>query len=434
MLLDTLNALNQAGTEALQSICGLKVQGRKVSLVREGRQSFSSLITLRIKGCSLQMVHLGCDSELAGKLAEMDPGSGQGAGLDVLAGSFLSHLLEKFDDRNPRGAVENLKEVPATLHTRGVRTFQFRLDTGQGLLLLLVEVPSRAELSLAKGSEFMTSMESIYLPTDWHGCQGLEDVDGVNNFLTFMRKTESDIYLETPAGDGTSTVNSGLLIEICQVEDRPALKLITDFLDPGLGIPAPGSPVKASVGIGDRSLEFVMTYLGPAVHELSSDALLPGALFSVPGSVSIGQRRQTFRVPISNTVPVEIEAAGDGVGFSSWSDRKRDSEVISGRLADLSFSGARIIADHPQSSTGLQKDGRVVCRMFFPDSVEPLHVMGVIRRSIVGPTGSDQWQDDIGLEFLVSTNGDRTGLDYIRQFVLEVQRAHLAKRLQVTSP
>jgi hypothetical protein len=432
MLLDTLIVLNQAGTEALQSTFGLPVQKREISLVREGPQDFPSLVTLRIKGCALQMVHLGCDTTLTEKLAQVSTGTDTVSGLDVLAGSFLSHLLEMFDNRNPRGTVENLNEAPATLHTRGVRTFQFRLDTELGQLFLLVEVPSRAELSLAKGSEFMASMESIYLPADWHGCQELKDLEDVDNFLTFVRKTESDIYLETPAGDGTSTVNSGMLIEICQVEGRPALKLITDFLDPALGIPAPGSPVKACVGIGDRSLEFVLTYLAPAVHEISPDALLPGALFSVPRSVSIGQRRQTFRVPISGTVPVEIEAAGEGVGNSPWSDRKPDGEVISGRLADLSFSGARIIADHPQSSTSLDKDGRVICRMYFPDSVEPLQVMGVIRRSIVGPTDNDQWEDNIGLEFLVSTNGDRTGLDFIRQFVLEVQRAHLAQRLQVT--
>lgn len=432
MLLESLNALNQAGIEALKSTCDFRVQTREISLVREGSQVFPSLVTLRIKGCSLQVVHLGCDQALTEKLVRIKPESDQGSGLDVLAENFLSHLLQKFDDRNPRGCVENLIESTTTLHTRGVRTFQFRLDTGQGQLHLLVEVPSRAEMALAKGSEFMASMESIYLPADWRGRQILRDAKVVDNFLSFLRKTESDIYLEAPAGDGTSTVHSGFLVEKCQFDDRPALKLITDFRDPALGVPTAGSAVQASVGVGDRSLEFVLNYLAPAVHALAPDAMLPGALFSVPGSVTIGQRRQTFRVPISNPVPVRLAAVDEGMVSSPWCDPKGDVAMVTGRLADLSFSGARIIADHPQSSTGLLKDSRVVCHMDFPDAEAPLQVMGVIRRSIVGPKDSDQWQDEIGLEFLVPSGEDRAGLDLIRQYVLEVQRDHLAKRLQVT--
>ena len=129
MLLDTLNAMSQAGIEALQSTCDLIVQGQEVSLVREGRQKFSSLVTLRIKGCPLQMVHLGCDTELSKNLAERSREPDDGSGMNALADSFLSHLLEKFEDRNPQGIVESLKSTPVTLHTRGVRTFQIKLDT-----------------------------------------------------------------------------------------------------------------------------------------------------------------------------------------------------------------------------------------------------------------------------------------------------------------
>ncbi len=432
MLLDTLNTLNRAGTEALQSTCGLQVQGREVSLVREGRQSFSSLVTLRIKGCALQMVHLGCDTELAGKLAGMTDGSEGMSALDVLAENFLSHLLEKSDDRNPRGTVEKMEAAPVTLHTRGLRTFQFRMDTGQGQLFFLAEVPSRAELSIAKGSEFLTSMESIYLPGDWHGGRDLTDREAVDNFLTFLRKIEGDIYLEAPAKDGTATLNSGLLVEICQVDDHPALKLITDFSDPSRGVPVPGTSIKASVGVGDRSLEFDLTYLAPAAQELASGALLPGALFSLPATVSIGQRRRTFRVHVLASVRVEIETAVGQEGSFPWSDDESMSEAITGRLADLSFSGARIIADHSRLCSNFKRDGRVVCRMYFPDMEEPIQVLGVIRRSTAGPADRNQWRDEIGLEFLVSPNGDRAGLDYLRQFVLEVQRSKLAQRLQVS--
>jgi hypothetical protein len=64
---------------------------------------------------------------------------------------------------------------------------------------------------------------------------------------------------------------------------------------------------------------------------------------------------------------------------------------------------------------------------------EPLKVMGIIRRLTTGPAEEDQWRDDLGVEFLVPAGGDRTGLDYIRQFVLEVQRKNLAQRLQVAN-
>ncbi len=432
MLLETLNALDQAGVQALQSTCGLDVTGRKISLVREGRQSFLTLGTLRIKGCALQMVHLGCDEQLLGKLDENTAEHGGCSGLNGLAGSFLTHLLEKFDDRHPRGTVENSQESPVVLHTRGVRTFQFQLETDRGHLHFLVEVPSRTEMAIAKGSDFLMSMESIYLPANWHGSDELPDQEAVDSFLAFLKKTEGDVYLEAPAGDGTARMNVGLLVEICQVDGCPAMKLVTDFSDPEAGVPAPGSIVKASVGIGDRSLEFDLDYLAPATHELDSGSLLPCALFSLPRMVSIGQRRRSFRVSVTVPVKVELETALGQGETSPWSDGKFESEKISGQLADLSFSGARINAEGARKSPGFHKDCRVICRMLFPDMDEPLQVQGVIRRSAAGPADRDRWQDDIGIEFIVSPDADRAALDYVRQFVLQLQRSKLAQRLQVT--
>jgi hypothetical protein len=433
MLLDTLNALNLAGAEALESICGLQVKERDLSLVREGRQNLRSLVTLKLKGCPLQMVHLGCDEALAEHLVSDGSECESGGGLNGFARGFMTQLLDKFDGRHPRGTVEDQAETPSTLHTRGVRTFQVRLDTDHGQLSLLVEVPSRTELAIAKGSEFLTSMESIYLPRDWHVRQELTDADDVDNFLAFLRKSEADVYLETPAGDGIATLNWGLLIEVCHWDDRPALKLVTDYLDPARGIPKPGAPVEASVGIDDRSLEFGMTYLAPAGHELAPDTRLPCALFSVPRTISIGQRRQAFRVPISPTVSVELEPAGDGTGYSPWGDRTEAGQVVTGCLVDLSFSGARILTDHSLPWPRLQRESRVLCRVHFPDMQEPLQVVGIVRRLILNQPDRDQVRDEIGLEFLVSNHGDRASLDFIRQYVLEVQRAHLAQRLQVTS-
>lgn len=432
MLLETLKALNQAGTEALRSTLGLEVSNREVSLAREGRRSFSSLVALRIKGCPLQLVHVGGDDLLLEKLAQMPPDPGGQKGLDVLAAGFLSHLLEKFDDRHPRGTLEGTQPSPITLHTRGLRTFEFKLDTGQGQLLLLAEVPSRAEMAIAKGSEYLTSMESIYLPGDWRHHDHLVDPEAVAGVLTFLRKTESDIYLEIPVGDGMSTINSGLLVEAGTHEDRPVLKIVTDFTDPSRGVPTNGSMVVASVGVGDRSLGFELVYLAPAAMELDSGIELPCALFTVPSSIEVGQRRRTFRVPLAEMIRVEVESVLGQGEVSPWADPGLPPEVIEGRLADLSFSGARIISEHSRLCSCFQKDGRVRCRLYFSDMEEPLQVMGVIRRSTAGLADRNQWQDEIGIEFLVSPDGDRSAQDYVRQFVLELQRAKLAQRLQVT--
>ncbi len=425
MLLETLTALNQAGTEALLTTCKLNVTSREVSLVREGRRSYPSLVTLRVKGAPLQLVHLGCDEQLLEKLSARTEDGSDTAGLDLLAGSFLSCLLDNFDDRNPRGDMEPCETGSVTLHTRGLRTFQFRLDTGQGQLFFLAEAPSRAEMAIAKGSDFLTSMESIYLPDNWLGSQGFDDSEAMDNFVAFLRKTESDIYLETPTGDGTATMNSGFLVQSRELGGRPVLILVTDFTEPASGVPAPGSIIKASVGVGDRSMDFDLHYLAPLAHELTPGTELPCAMFSPPSAVTISQRRRAFRVPLSQEVEVELESVSQGSGASA-------GEIILGQLADLSFSGARIIADHSRLCSCFQKDGRVICRMNFPDRDDSLEVMGVIRRSTAGPAGRNDWQDEIGLEFLISPGGDRTALDYIRQFVLGLQRSKLAQRLQVT--
>ena len=99
MLLETLNALEQAGIQALKSTCGLDVTEREVSLVREGRQKFLTLGTLRIKGCALQMVHLGCDERLSGKLEGSGAGGDCCPGLDGLAQNFLTEKCDVGGDR-----------------------------------------------------------------------------------------------------------------------------------------------------------------------------------------------------------------------------------------------------------------------------------------------------------------------------------------------
>lgn len=427
MLLETLNALNRAGIDALRATAGLSVKDREISLVREGEQVYPSLVTVRIKGSSLQMVHLGCDAELAASLA-----TSKNKFLDDLAEDFLTQLLGHLDDRNPRGSVENSSSAPATLHTRGVRTFQFRLDTAGGSLFLLTEAPSRTEMAIVKRSDYLASMESIYLPEQWRSAQGMEETREIDDLLSFLQKTEADIYFETPAGDGTSTINSGILIEQGRGDDGPFLKCIVDFSDPALGVPTPGIDMTASVGIGDRSIEFGLKYLGPATHEAGAGGIIPCALFSLPQSVTIGQRRRTFRVPVSQAIEVELESAMGHRETSPRGDGTNCPEVIRGTLADLSFSGARIIAEHSELCSSFPRGHRVVCRLLFPEVDQPLKVMGIIRRSTAGPADRNQWQDELGLEFLISPDCDRTALDYIRQFVLQMQRSNLSQRLQVT--
>jgi len=431
MLLESLNALILAADDALQTSCGLSVIGHHVSLVRQGSLTFPALGELRIKGAGLQKVYLGADSLLCSELVNMVEGGGAETGIEALTYRFLQQLLGELDGRNPRGEIVNLEVGPMNLTSRGLRSFGLRMETEAGQLFLLAEVPSKLEMEIAKGSDFVPAMEATYLPREWGNRQGIDNKLAVDNFLVFLRKVEADVHFEIPGtGDGHH-LYSGILIDNGTFEGELGLKFCTDFSEAAAGGLTKGDVVRASVGVDERSLQFPMTYLGQSVHAIGNGATVPCAFFVPPKSIAISQRRLAFRIPVPSSVAVEVYCGDSITGMSPWSDQVVDAvPLFCGRLADLSFSGARIITEEAVAGIGLELGSKVVCELKF-DGEEKLTVLGIVRRFTSRLANSNTRQQELGLEFLIQDDTDRAAMDGIRQYVLAEQRARLSRRILV---
>jgi c-di-GMP-binding flagellar brake protein YcgR len=181
--------------------------------------------------------------------------------------------------------------------------------------------------------------------------------------------------------------------------------------------------------VGDRSLEFELRYLGPSTVTLAGGMELPSAVFSLPREIEVKQRRKAFRVSVASPVTVDMIDHDGNALASPWSDEHPAAPTTTGRLADLSFSGARIVVDREAMGANFAVGGRLHCRMRFAESETPVMVLGVIRRSTVGVVDQGRTQEEIGIEFLVAHDTDREALEFIRQYVLQVQRSRLARRL-----
>ncbi|MGD9547598.1 MAG: flagellar brake protein [Candidatus Krumholzibacteriia bacterium] len=427
MLLESLKALILAGKETLQQDCNLPVRGAAVSQVHQGRLSLPALAEIQIRSGTLQTVHVGCDKDLKEHLVAVG-GPKLKESVERLAKTFLAHLLEEMEGRNPRGRVASVQVSNAGVTTRGVRSFGIRLATVKGQLFLLAEVPSKVELELAKGTDYLAGMISTYLPADWMNRDVVTNRALVDSTLKLMHKIESDVYLEIPRGEDEAAIHAGTILERSVIEGEQVLKIGVDLSRDG-GTLAPGAAIHATAGLEDRSLDFRVIYLGPATQSLTAGVSMHAALFSVPESLAIAQRRKAFRIPVPAAVSVEIAPVDEDVPAPEAFQRVAEERVGYGRLADLSFSGARIVLDLERSRAAFKEGQRVVCRLVFPDEFEPMEVMGIVRRQTKTLANRNEWQDEVGLEFLVSPDLDRRALDYVRQFVLTEQRAKLAQRM-----
>ncbi len=437
MLLESLNALITAGDDALLTTCGLPSIGHHISQVRQGSLTFPSLGELRIKGGALQTVHLGSDSLLCGQLAGLVDAENDETGIETLTKRFLQQLLGELDSRNPRGRVHSQDIGPVNLMSRGLRSFGIRLETGVGQLFIMAEVPSRVEMEAARGSDYLQTMESAYMPRDWGNRQAIDNPLGVENFLVFLRKVEGDVYFEIPGEEDANCLRSGILLDKGTFEGERGLKFCADLSETSVGALSRGDEVRASVGIDDRSLQFVMRYLGQGTHALANGAELPCAFFEPPEKVTITQRRLAFRIPVISDIPVVLHCGDGSSSTSPWGDQEAAAEpLFHGTLADLSFSGARIIADglteESAEASGLELHRRVVCDINFPDRDLPLSLLGIVRRSTSRLVDRNQRQHELGLEFLIVGDSDRVALEHVRQFVLAEQRARLSQRIHVS--
>ncbi len=431
MLIETLKNLIVAGSHALDATCGVQVRCESVNQIRHGSVTFPSLGAIKITRGALQRIHLGCNSDLGTILMNLaEPGTDR-TGVDALLDEFLKKLLSEMDSRNPKGMVQKTGIGTQTLYTRGVRSFGFRLDTEMGQLFLLAEVPSRLEFEEARGSEFLDTMISTFLPGDWIQRESIDSTGVIESFLVLLRKTEGDVELEFPCDDRECFIHSGVLLETCKVDGRSALRMSVDLASMGGKGPQPGEEVVARFGLKDRSLRFNLRYLGTSTYPVAGEAALDCLLFEQPECLEIDQRRRAFRISVASRIPVEIEDLAQSTDPFHPDYGSDVGPLISGHLADLSFSGARMITDDEQEPVALPEGTRVLCRLFFPDCPHGHEIHGIIRRSTTSLIGRDHTVADVGIEFLASPDMDRSAIDEIRQFVLSEQRRWLARRVNV---
>ena len=432
MLIDTLKMLVMAGKDALRTTCGLPVTQESITQIRHGHLTFPSLGELGFSGGTLQRIHLGCDAMLCSHLAEKADKSDTHSGLEVLANQFLANVLAEMSTRLPKGWIENIEVGPLSLHSRGNRSFGFRMETEIGQLYLMAEVPSKVELETARDSGYLESMLKSYMPRDWATIAAIKSKADIDNLLVLLRKTEMDLQVEVPNDDGSSTFHTGIMLQPTTVGGQRAFRLSLDVSSPEGNKLKYGDEVRIRVGVQDRAFTFNSKFLGEGKFPISGQATINCVDLSLPNILQAEQRRRAFRIPTAERIPVEIECIDLADDSSPWAmDHDVSVEVVKGRLADLSFSGARIIADLDRMTSSIKSDSRVACRLFFPGEPEAFLVKGIIRRATISLADRDKQQDEVGLEFLVSEADDRLALEHIRQYVLSQQRSWLSQRVHV---
>jgi c-di-GMP-binding flagellar brake protein YcgR len=433
MLINTLKTLIKAGNSALGSASGLPVTREEITQVRCGQLTFPSMGEIGFSAGTLQSVRLGCDDSLNNHLAQKYNSSGTDSGIEILANRFLDTVLQEMAGRNPRGWLQDLDVGPITLHSRGVRSYGFRFQTDNGQFFLMAEVPSKTELERAKGNDYYQSMVSRYLPHGWESSEKYGQTHVIENFLIFMRKAELDVRVEVSTDNELTTTHNGILVADTTVDGLRVLELAMDVSGSEGKALEPGDEVTVRVGVQDRALTFTSEFKGEGSYSVTNSVAIKSVLLSVPSELRIGQMRRTFRLGISERIPVEIESSDPGTQDNTWFEdgNPETGAKAKGRLADLSFSGARIIADRGELLEWASEFSQVICRVFFPDAPEPVKIMGMIRRTTISLADRDSQQDEIGLEFLVNDEKDRLAVEWIRQYVLSQQRSRLSDRIHV---
>jgi len=430
MLLESLKALVNAATDALQATCSLPVTSASISQLDQGSLTFPAIGDLSMAGASIHRIHLGCDSLLCGRLAELEPSDGSASGIEVLAERFVAQLVEEIPGRNPRGSLENLAVEPLTLRTRGVRTFGFRLETAAGQFFLLAEVPSRMEWEQNRGSEFAKIMAESYLPEGWISREELAGKGEIENFLVFLRKLEADVTVVLPTASGESVSYSATLIEQCSHEGERALRFAMKLPDSPQDMPFPGTEVLCKVGLEDRSLEFVTCFMSRESYPVVGGTSILSGLFSVPETLRISQHRQSFRIPIDQSIPVDITVP-EAEAPSLWRKAPGPEITVQGELADLSFSGARVTLDRNELAGCLESGTHASCRLSLPGVASRVELAAIVRRVVTVNVESGSPCEEAGIEFLPIGQQDDGVLETVREYVLSEQRSWLARRIQV---
>ncbi len=431
MLINALKMLIMAGKDALGTTGGLPVIDEDITQISHGLLTFPSFGEVGFKGGNLNRVHLGCDTMLSGRLAKSTSNSGPISGLEIFAKRFVDNAVAEMSGRHPRGWIESLKVEQLNLHSRGVRSFGFRLQTDLGTVFLMAEVPSHLELEMIRDEGYLPGMVGTYLPKGWAAMKNINSTGAIDSFMIFLRKTEIDVQVEVSAGDDQFTIHHGVLLKTTKVAGQRVFRLCMDISDSEGKVPGHGDEVRIKVGVQDRAITFISKYLGQEELPIVGSATVKCVDLSLPKAMKVEQRRRTFRIPAQERIPVEIECFDQDQERSAWSFDEPEGYLVKGQLADLSFSGARIIADLDQMNGTVTSNSKVLCRLFFPGEPESLQIKGIIRRATTRLADWDNQEDEVGLEFLADEDGDRQTLEFIRQYVLSQQRSWLSQRIHV---
>ncbi len=441
MLTKTLKMLIVTGKRALKASYGLSVVTETITQMNYGKLEFPSLGVLGFTRAPLQQIYIGCDDNLRVHLE--NNASQSNGGVEGFVGRYLNSSLKEMSSRNPRGMVESFGAKTLSLQSRGMRSYGICLQTEKGQLFLMAEVPSLAELEGAKGPEFMATMAASNLPRGWASAEEIKSSGAIEKLMIFLRKTEVDVHVEVPVGDAMCTINSGILLEIFKLGKNRAIRLRMDISDPEGKLPNEGDEIQIRVGVQDRAFSFTTNMLSLGTSLIEGSATINCLNLLVPTVVKLDQNRSAFRIDAPEKIPVEIKWIDSNSSQTPISSEEADStdelEMVEelenpafrGQLMDLSFSGVKIIADLTSLTSPVLGDSLVACRLFFPDEQESLTVKGIVRWVNNSLGAKDNPQDAIGLEFLEGDESNRTGLEYIRQYILRKQRMVLAKRIHV---
>ena len=417
MLFETVIAMVEAGRNALSALRPGQPCEVSVSLLDLGQLSFPSLAVLRISGHNLGFVHVGADGDLRHFLLSVPDADGRLAGAQVLADDVLSRLAEALPGRFARGRVEHLALAPVSLGTRGVRTFGVRCRSDIGQLFLMAEVPSLAEVERERGRNTLNALSNGCLPPGWMSAEDLGDeaADGLTDYLL---SSETDVHMLLPTADGAETEKAAVLVAALADDDGMHLTFAVPVDADMWGRIEPGRILRARAGVEDRSLEFKLACHGIAPYTVAPGIRLPCVHCAAPTDIQVVQSRRSFRINLLENVDAQIATSDPGVA------------IVSAQLADLSFSGARLIYSRANAEGVHAPDDRIQCRLHLPDGEEPVDVIGRVRRVGRNLDELARPRVEIGVEF-ESTGSSGGAMGRVRQFVLHQQRARLARRVQV---
>ena len=429
MLRETLRVLVESGGAALRR-AGCDPSEITVRPLRSRQLMFPRLALLRVSDGTVGQVYVGADGDLAAgpSCADQPP---EKTAFGLLCEDLLAALLDGMPVQQPTGAVHLLGPQSNTVITRGVRTFVVRFASDVGSLYVVGELASRGEIEAAKKSDFESSLVNANLPHDFRKRDELTAADGVPGAMHCLSELETDIQLEVATDDAEIRVYNGLLWQQTSVEERQLLKIIMfPPRDPAPPL-RPGDVITGHCTVGGSTFVFETSYAGPDQIDLLTGVALPCHLFTLPERLVADQRRRNYRIEPRSVVRAELirqPQRDDDAPSSPVTERE---QVVHVDVADISFSGVRLVARLDELRSWLVPGDCVRCRFIFPEHAQGFEVSGEVRRMTTVMFEHDRWQDDVGLEFLILDDDDRCVMETIRDYVLAEQRVLLSRRVQI---